>query len=148
MQDLHHSVLKYIRKPGEVMEKTPEETGQIYYSICRDPKPYLAFLETDVVPKRVYAGTEISHMIRYAICPSPSVPLTGKIIRTVTYNQRKVFQDSDKYEFKRGTWTVDAYLLVPADAVFGIYSVETTVVYSGRTVRMNNQFEVRKKEEE
>ena len=148
VQDLHHSVLKNIRKPGEVMEKNPEETGQIFYNICRDPKPYLAFLETDVVPSRVYAGKEISHRIRYAICPSPSAPLRGEITRTVTYNQKKVFQDSGKYEFKRGTWTVDVYLLVPADAVYGIYSVETTVVYRGRTVRMSSQLEVRKKEEE
>jgi hypothetical protein len=145
MQDLHQSILKSIRAPGEIMEKTPEETTQAFYGICKDQKPYLAFIETETLPVRAHQGTQISHRIRYSICASPAVPLVGEIIRTVSHNNQKVFEDRDKYEFKRGTWTVDAYFVVPPNAGFGIYTVDTTAVYRGKTVRMHSQFEVKAK---
>src|ERR1035437_2766596 len=125
VQDLHQRMLQSMRSPGEIMEKTAEDTSRIYYNGCKDLKPNMALLEADVVPSRVLGGKEVNHRIRYAICHSSINTPNGEIIRKVYFGDMAVFQDRTKYEFKQGSWTVDAFSMVPENAGPGVYEVDT-----------------------
>jgi hypothetical protein len=146
VQDLHHSMLKSIRSPGEVMEKTPEETSQVYFNSCKDMKPNMALLEADVIPSRVSQGKEISHRMRYAICYSGTPSGVGEIIRKVYHKETAVFQDRTRYEFKQGTWVIDAFIRVPVNAGAGVYEVDTVVSYRGKSTRIRSTFEIKERE--
>jgi|WetSurMetagenome_2_1015567.scaffolds.fasta_scaffold00042_57 hypothetical protein len=145
LEDVHYSMLKSMRTPGEAMERTPEETSQAYDESCKDSiRQGMAFLEAEVIPPRIEDGAEINHRIRYAICKSAHGNMNGEIIRKVYYGGSAVFQDQTKYEFKRGTWTVDAFIKVPRNSRSGKYEVDTVISYMGKSRRIRNFFEVRK----
>jgi hypothetical protein len=148
VQDLHQSMLRSIRTPGEVTERTAEDTTQVYFNSCKDMKPNMALLEADVIPSRVYRGKEVNHRIRYAICHSPVSSPAGEIIRKVYFGNTAVFQDRTKYEFKQGTWTVDAFIQVPEAAGAGTYEVDTVISYRGKSLKIRNTFEVKIRDQE
>jgi hypothetical protein len=143
-QDLHYTMLKIMRTPGEVMDKTPEETSQTYLESCKDLKPNMVHLAADVIPHRVMEGREVNHRIAYAICRSKEKPVEGEIIRKVYFGGTAVFQDRTKYEFKQGAWFIDAFIKVPPNAGLGVYEVDTIVSYRGKSTRIRKTFEVKK----
>jgi hypothetical protein len=145
-KDVHHAMLKGMRSPGEIMEKNPEETSQAFFEFCKNRKPNMAFLEAEVIPHRTVEGREVNHRIRYAICHSPENPYGGEIIRKVYHKGAAVFQDRTRYEFKQGTWVVDAFIKVPFDASLGTYEVDTIISYRNNSSRIRNTFEVIKRD--
>jgi hypothetical protein len=139
---MHHRFIESVRNPGENMEKTPEETLQYYPSCTEQSAPPL--FETEIYPFRVYAGKEINHRIRYSTClTASSAPHTGQIMRTVYFEGQTVFRDQTKYDFKPGTWTVDAFIRVSEHAKPGNYSVDTAIIYMGKTIGRIDTFQVR-----
>jgi hypothetical protein len=145
-QDLHYTMLKAMRTPGEIMEKNPEETSQDYFEACKDLNPNMVQLSADVIPRRVMEGREVNHRIRFAICRSKVKPVEGEIIRKVYFGSTAVFQDRTRYEFKQGTWVIDAFIKVPVNAGIGVYEVDTVVSYRGKSTRIRNTFEVKLRE--
>jgi hypothetical protein len=142
MQDLHQQFIESVRRPGEIMEKTPEETLQYYPSCSEQNIP--ALFETEIVPLRVLPGKEINHRIRYATClTASSAPQNGEIVRTVYYERQAIFRDRTKYEFKPGTWTVDAFIRVSENARPGNYLVDTAIIYMGKTIGKIDTFQVK-----
>jgi len=142
VQDLHQQFVESVRKPGEIMEKTPEETLQYYPSCSEQNAP--ALFETEIVPVRVSPGKEINNRIRYATClTASSAPQNGEIVRTVYYERQAIFRDRTKYGFKPGTWTVDAFIRVSENARPGNYSFDTAIIYMGKTIGKIDTFQVK-----
>jgi len=139
-------MLKGMRSPGETMEKNPDETSQTYFEECKNRRPNMAFLEAEVIPHRTVDGQEVNHRIRYAICRSSEGPSNGEIIRKVYYKGAAVFQDSARYEFKQGTWVIDAFIKVPLNAGLGVYEVDTIISYKKTSRRIRNSFTVIKQD--
>jgi hypothetical protein len=149
IQDVHQEMLKSLRTPGETMDKSPEETESIYLESCRmQSSRNLVHLEAEVIPNRVADGNEVNHRITYSVCKSGKGNIDGEIIRKVYYGNAAVFQDRTRYVFKPGTWIVDAFIKVPEKAGPGKYEVDTVVSYGGKSKRVRNTFEVRKRDGE
>lgn len=148
VKDLHQQLVKSVRTPGEKMVISPEDT--LRYNPCSDQKrDALVLFEAEVIPGRLSPGKEINHRIRYATClAASSEAQKGEIIRAVYYKNHTVFRDRTKYEFKPGTWTVDAFIMVPDDAAPGTYTVDTTVICKGKSIRKSNTFQVKNGQEE
>jgi hypothetical protein len=131
-----------MRDPGENMARSPESTAEMYS--C---KPYtrnkLILEHAEVIPKRVSAGDEVNQRVRYAFCPYvPAGTVDGKIVRTVYFKGVSLFQDVSNYEFKPGTWTVDAFIIIPSDAQSGVYAIEVVLRYGGEVIRRSDTFTV------
>ncbi len=147
VKDIHQQFIESHRKPGENLEKSPQETLQNYPSCTEQAMPVL--FEAEVLPERIAPGKEINLRIRYSTCLSASsAPKKGEIIRTVYYQNRAIFRDKTRYEFKPGTWTVDAFIKIPADAGPGTYKVETTIIYKNRPLKKTDSFEVKDSRED
>ena len=117
------------RKEGDKMVYGPERT-QEQYACASAKRVILQLEEVQILPEVVSSGKEINHRIRYALCPFPRTEiLGGDIIRVVRFDQREVFRDVAFYQFKPGTWTVDAFIGIPKEARGGIYTIETTIKY-------------------
>jgi hypothetical protein len=142
VKDIHQQYIESIRRPGENMERGPEETLQNYPSCTEQSMPPL--FETEVIPERVVPSKEVNLRIRYSTCLSAgSAPKKGEIIRTVHYQNRLAFRDKTRYEFKPGTWTVDAFIKVPDDAKPGTYTVESTIIYKNKLLKKIDSFQVK-----
>jgi hypothetical protein len=145
IQDIQQRAMMSMRKPGEKMVAPPGEAPR-RYSCSPYMKDRLIIEEIDVIPVRINAGDEINQRIRYGLCPNfPSGTLSGKIIRTVLFNGEMQFEDITYYEFKPGTWTIDAFIEVPGDVEEGMYEVEVVITYGSKTVRSMDSFLVKKK---
>ncbi len=147
VQDFHQNLVKSFRTPGETMVVNPEETA-LFHECPEGRQEMPALLETDTIPNRVKPGEEINHRIRYVLClADQTAVLKGEIVRTVSYNDRTVFRDSTKYDFKSGIWTVDAFVLVPENAAPGTYTVNTALIYKNGSAGMSNTFQVKNRQE-
>ncbi len=145
VRDIHESFVESLRKPGETMQKSPADTAQ-YFSCSIEKQSMPVLFETEVIPYNVKPGKEINNRISYAFCPAPSAPkYAGEIIRTVKYKNHVIFRDKTAYDFKPGTWTVDASINVPDTAVPGEYIVETAIVLKGKLIMKSNTFQVKEK---
>lgn len=145
VKDIHQQFVESMRKPGETMEKSPEETAQ-YYSCSAEKQNMPVLLETEVIPSRVNPGKEINNRINYAFCPSSSpARQTGEIIRTVKFKNHIIFKDKTTHEFKPGTWAIDVIINVPENAGPGEYIVETTIILKGKAIKKSNTFQVKEK---
>jgi hypothetical protein len=146
VQTLHQGVLKSMRSPGEVMEASPEDTSQTYLESCKYQGRYdPVYIEAEVIPIQIPDGDEVNHRIRYAICKSSRMNMNGEIIRKVYHGGTAVFQDRTRYEFKQGTWIVDAFIKVPKNAPAGKYEVDTIISYAGKSRHLRSVFEVKKR---
>ncbi|HTZ17063.1 MAG TPA: hypothetical protein VMB78_01355 [Dissulfurispiraceae bacterium] len=147
VRDMHQKFIESLRQPGENMERGPEETLQYYPSCTEQSMPPL--FETEVVPEHILPGKEINLRLRYSTCLSAaSASQKGKILRTVFYKNNAIFRDRTEYEFKPGTWTVDAFIKVPDNAVPGGYVVESVIIYRDSSLKKKNSFEVRAVQED
>ncbi len=143
IQELQQKFVRSMRKPGEKMVASPENTSKKYS--CSPYKQTILVLEkAETIPSKVFPGEEINQRIRYALCPyTPSGTVRGEIIRTVLFKGETAFQDVTNYEFKPGTWTVDVFIEIPYDAQSGIYALEVVLTYSQKTTRESNTFIVK-----
>lgn len=147
MQGFHQNLVKSFRTPGETMVVNPEETV-LFHECPEDRRELPTLLETETIPNSVKPGEEINHRIRYVLClADQSAVLKGEIVRTVSYNERTVFRDSTKYDFKSGIWTVDAFVLVPENAAPGTYTVSTALIYKDGSAGKSNTFQVKSRQE-
>ncbi|MGQ0793228.1 MAG: hypothetical protein ACT4NX_03975 [Deltaproteobacteria bacterium] len=143
IKDIQQKALISIRKPGEKMSSSPEDTAK-RYACAFGRQNRLIVEEVDAVPDRISAGDEINQRIRYAFCPAkPSGTERGRITRSILYRGQTVFEDTGVYEFKPGTWTVDAFIEVPTQAKSGVYAVEVSISYSQDNIRRSNSFVVK-----
>jgi len=142
VQDLEQKVVKSTRSPGESLSATPEETAKTYS--CKYTENTLYLELSEVLPERVKAGAEINHRIRIAFCPSvPSGTVQGTIVRRVLYKGRTMFADTAQYEFKPGTWTIDAFVAIPNKAPAGVYALEALISYQDKSLKKANAFVVK-----
>src|SRR5262245_48044819 len=96
--------------PRDRLVLSPSQT-QTKYGCSAYTQVMLRLEETWVLPEAVTPGNEVTHRIRYAFCPSiPSGTFKGSILRTVLFKGKKLLQTSTDYEFKPGTWIVDAFV--------------------------------------
>ena len=143
IKELQQKFVRSIREPGEKMVVSPEKTSENHS--CHPGRTTFILELTEVIPNTVSPGEEIDQRIRYAMCPhTPSDKLRGQIIRTVLYKGVSMFKDVTDYEFKPGSWTVDAFIQVPDDARSGVYLLEVVVKYSQTTTRRTNEFVVQR----
>lgn len=144
--ELRDEILKRMRtQAGEKMVASPDTTARHYP--CT---PQLGFTLTiedvETVPETARSGEEVNHHLRYALChPDPSRTVAGRIIRTLLFRGTPLSQDVTPYEFKPGTWEIDAFLRVPADAKSGVYGIQTVLEAGVKTVHMTCSFVVRTK---
>lgn len=144
IQEVHQRFVKSIRQPGERMVASPDDTTKKYSCLPYRGTKFL-LEEIEVIPSRVSPGEEINHRIRYAFCPNkPSGIALGRIARTVLFKGEQVFMDVINYEFKPGTWTVDAFISIPKNAPKGVYAVELTITHDNQSIRNSNSFHVTK----
>jgi len=143
IQDIQQRAIKSMRDPGEKLVSSPEKTAETYS--CKAHTRSRLFLEhVEVIPNRVSPGDEVNQRIRYAFCPStPSGMAKGQIIRTVLFRGEAMFQDVTNYEFKPGTWAVDAFIVIPGDAQSGVYAIDVVLRYGRETIRRSNSFMVK-----
>ena len=117
------------RKEGDTMVYGPEKT-QEQYSCASAKRVILQLEEVQILPEVVPSEKEINHRIRYALCPYPRTEiLGGDIVRVVRFNQRGVFRDAAFYQFKPGTWIVDAFIGIPKGARSSTYTIGTAMKY-------------------
>lgn len=143
VRDVQQTIAKSFRSPGETMENSPLETAQ--YPYCLNQKQDMpVILETEVIPGRVSPGEEINHRLRYVQCLAVSpAEQQGSIVRSVSFGKKIVFEDKTAYEFKQGGWVLDAFIMTPAEAKPGVYTVNTTVIYKGISVNRSNSFQIK-----
>lgn len=145
VQELQQKITKSMRDPGEKMVQSPEKTSSTY-SCLPYKRNMLALEEASVIPEMIAPGDEVNQRVRYAMCPyKPSGTIRGKIIRTILFKGTTAFQDVTDYEFKPGTWTVDAFIDVPSQAQDGVYAMEVVLVHGQETIRRSNTFVVKSK---
>lgn len=143
IKDIQQKFFRSIREPGERMVVSPEKTTENYS--CASGRTTFILEQVEVIPNTVSLGDEINQRIRYSMCSyTPSATLRGKITRSVSHNGVKMFQDVTDYEFKPGTWTVDAFIQVPDDAKSGVYLLESVLHNSQNTIKRTNEFVVRR----
>jgi hypothetical protein len=136
-------VMASMRKQGEKMVRTPEQTRE-KYACAPYSKTMFQLEEVEVLPGVVTPGKEINQRIRYAYCPlTPSGTLKGKIIRAVLFKGEEVYHDTTDHEFKPGTWTVDVFIGIPREAASGVYALDLTLRYAGQTLKESNSFVVK-----
>lgn len=127
-EELQGRIQKVMRtQPGERMMASPDKTAKQYP--C---SPQLGIIlvveEVEAVPVAIRPGEEVNHHLEYAMCnPDPSRPVVGRIIRTLLFRGTPIFRDITPYEFKPGTWAVDAFIRVPASAESGVYTIKTVL---------------------
>jgi hypothetical protein len=140
--DLSH--VKQLFKPtGDKMVSNPEKT-QEKYSCISGKKDILQLEDLQIQPRIVSPGREINHRIQYAFCPiSNNETAKGNIIRIVRTKQQELFRDVEDYEFKAGTWIVDAFIGIPNGTRDGMYTVETIVKYKKISIDATRSFIVR-----
>ncbi len=143
IKDIQEKFVRSIREPGEKMITSPEKTSGNYS--CPPGRTTFILEQAEVIPSTISRGDEINQRIRYAMCSyTPSATLRGKITRSVSHNGVKMFQDVTDYEFKPGTWTVDAFIQVPDDAKSGVYLLESVLHNSQKTIKRTNEFVVKR----
>jgi hypothetical protein len=136
-------VIASMRKQGEKMVRTPEQTKE-KYACAPYSKTMFQLEEVEVLPGIVTPGKEINQRIRYAFCPlTPSGTLKGRIIRAVLFKGEELYHDTTDYEFKPGTWTVDVFIGIPKEAVSGVYALNVTLRYADQTLKQSNSFVVK-----
>ena len=145
VQELEQKMIKGTRKSGEKLALSPDETMKAHS--CEPGKENALFLEmSEVLPERVNPGREINHRVQVAFCPSaPTVTAKGYIIRRILYKGQPTFTDHAQYEFKPGTWTVDAFLGIPENAPSGIYALEVFLTCQDKTLKQTNNFFVKER---
>ena len=137
------SVIASMRKQGEKMVRTPEQTKE-KYACAPSSKTMFRLEEVEVLPAVVTPGKEINQRIRYAYCPlTPSGTLKGRIVRAVLFKGEELYHDTTDYEFKPGTWTVDVFIGIPKEAASGVYALNVTLRYEGQTLKESNSFVVK-----
>lgn len=132
-------------QPGERMVASPDKTAQQYP--CSPQLGVILTVEkVEAVPVAIMSGEEVNHHLQYAMCnPRPSQPVVGRITRTLLFRGTPLFRDITLYEFKPGTWTVDAFIRVPAGAESGVYAIETVLEGGPKTVQRVCSFTVKQK---
>lgn len=143
IEELNQKFKRSIRKPGEKMVSSPEETSKKYF--CNRSRSNTIFIEKSyITPNRVKPGEEINHRIRYAKCPdSPSI-INGKINRKVSYSGAELFEDITQYSFKPGTWVIDIFIEVPKEASYGNYRLDSVISLNEGNKKEINYFVVRR----
>lgn len=136
--------VRSLRQPGEKEILSLEDTSA-KHSCSSSKRSKFLIEETDVIPNPVSTGEEIDHRISYAYCPGKvSRSLKGKIVRRVLYKGEQIFQDTTDYQFKPGTWAVDAFISIPKSARKGTYHMELLIIYADKTIKRDNKFTVKK----
>jgi hypothetical protein len=143
VQRMYQTLAASMRKPGEKMVRTLEET-QKEYSCAAYRKPVFKLEEVQVLPEIVTRGKEINQRLRYAFCPStPAETLRGNVRRTVHSNGKVIFSDTASYEFKPGTWIIDAFIGVPEQARNGVYGADVVLQWKNQRLKGSGSFVVR-----
>jgi hypothetical protein len=102
--------------------------------------------KVEAVPVAIMSGEEVNHHLQYALCnPDPSLTVAGRITRTLMFRGTPIFRDITPYEFKPGTWVVNAFIRVPAGAESGVYAIETVLEAGSKTVQRVCSFTVKQK---
>jgi len=143
MQELEQKMVKSMRKSGEQLAASPDDTAKAHS--CESGKENALFLElSEVLPERVSPGSEINHRLQVAFCPyAPSGTVKGAIVRRILHKGQATFADSAQHEFKPGTWTIDAFITIPKNAPGGIYALEVLVNYQGKSLKQTHNFVVK-----
>jgi hypothetical protein len=127
------------------MVSAPEKT-QGQYSCTTAKRVVFHIEDVQILPEVVSSGQEINHRVRYALCPFPRGEIVGgDIVRVVRLNQQELFRDVDIYQFKPGTWIVDALIGIPKEAQGGTYTIETIMKYKKISINNKKSFTVRAK---
>jgi hypothetical protein len=145
VKQLSQTVVASLRKPGEQLVHSPEKTQEKYGCILQNKKIF-QLEEVQVLPDVISAGKEINQRIRYALCSftRPEI-VRGSITRTVTFRGNSVMRDFTNYEFRSGTWIVDAFIGVPEGAESGTYMIDTVLKYENKLIKATNSFVVKGK---
>ncbi len=96
----------------------------------------------EVLPVRPTPGREINHRIVYTACGLGSPPLTGTIVRRVSFRGRVLLEDSDQFTMRSGRWAIDAFIGIPPRAEPGLYRVEVRIERRGVMLRGTDEFTV------
>ena len=145
LKQVYHTVIASMRSPGEKMVQTPEDTRE-KYSCVAYKKRVFHLEEVQILPAVVTSGKEINQRLRYAFCPSiPSDVLRGHITRAIYFEGRKIFRDTTDYEFKPGTWIIDAFVGIPEEAQSGVYAIDVVLKYKNQTIKDSHSFVVKRK---
>jgi hypothetical protein len=132
-------------RQGDKMVSAPEKT-QGQYSCAAAKRVVFRIEDVQILPAVVSSGQEINHRIRYALCPFPRGEIVeGDIVRVVRLNEQELFHDVDVYQFKPGTWVVDAFIGIPREAQGGTYTIETIMKYKQISINNKKSFTVREK---
>lgn len=134
--------MRSLRYPGEKQLISVEDTVKRYDCSSDKKKGKLIIEDIEVIPNPVSRDEEINQRIVYAFCPGKTPASKGKIVRTVLYKGEQVFQDSASYQFKGGTWILDAFISIPKDAPKGAYVMQLLVAHDGKPFRKDIKFEV------
>lgn len=112
---------------------------------CNERHPFELHLEqSEVVPRRIKGGREISHRFVYAACTPNDAIQTHSLVRRITHGGRVMFEDRDrKFALKPGRWTVDAFVGIPPATAPGTYALEVVIeLRSGASKKLRLEFEV------
>lgn len=143
-KDLYQGVVRSWRSVGEKIVASPEETEKKQF--CSQYEENVLLLEdAETIPERVSPGEKINNRIRYAFCPYQSAKfMRCSIIKTISYENKRVFQDIKDHKFRPGTWTIDAYFPVPEEADAGRYTLGIDIDCGRKHIKGSSSFVVKK----
>jgi len=123
-----------------------EETAKKRFCSSDQQSGSVSLEDAEVVPTKIFPGEQINHRLRYVVCPfAPAQTVQGKIMRTVKFEEKKIFEDVTEHAFKLGSWIVDASIIVPDEAENGKYILDVTIMVGKSLVRKGNTFLVKKR---
>lgn len=141
ISELSQKFVRSLRDPGERQVLSPVQTAGNYE--CSRYKPYRLFIEKlEIVPSTVNKGDEFNQRVQYALCSSTNKNIQGTVKRVLRYKGSVIFSDRENYEYKPGTWAVDVFIEVPADASKGQYDFELTMYYGYKSITDKKTFYV------
>ena len=122
---LRWNLQKTIREPGERLAEFPEAVWA-EYDCDSQQLPFLVIEKNELIPPRVYSGSEFNHRMIYAMCPQRSTEVVAGTLSTrIRFKGHPIVRETvEAYEIKPGRWVVDAFVALPAEAEAGIYAYE------------------------
>ena len=128
---------QFYYKPGEQLIASYEKTDKKH--TCAE-KPSLFLVDTLFRPSTMVPSEQILNRFEYVCCATRSI--RGSIVRQVMYEGRAILEDVSQHTFVPGTWAVNAYLKIPAEAKPGAYVFVLTVSADDNSIKKVFPFQI------
>jgi len=114
-----------LREPGSRLMDFPEAVAS-EYECAKRRLPFVKVEESELSPKRLRPGAQLSHHFVYVMCPSiASEVINGTLHTEIRVKGKAVYRDSVKQELQPGRWRVDTFITLPEQAELGMYALAT-----------------------